>query len=117
GHAVLPMEGRSLTPAFANQPIARDAIFWEHEGNAAVRVADSKLVRFGRQGTWELYDLKTDRTELHNLAAAQPARATELVAKWEAWALRAHAKPHPADTEGGAAKGKGKKKAKADGKE
>jgi arylsulfatase len=118
GHAVLPTEGRSLVPAFANQPIVRDALFWEHEGNAAVRVGDWKLVRFGRKGAWELYDLKTDRTELHDLAAAQPARAAELAAKWEAWAVRAHAKPHPADTDAGpAAKAKGKKKAKAENKE
>jgi arylsulfatase A-like enzyme len=66
------MEGRSLVPAFANQPIERDALYWEHEGNAAIRVGDWKLVRLGRNGPWELYNLKTDRTELHDLAAAEP---------------------------------------------
>jgi arylsulfatase len=96
GVAVLPPEGRSLVPAFANQPIARDALFWEHEGNAAVRVGDLKLVRAGRNGTWELYDLKADRTEQHDLAAAQPDKAKELADKWEAWALRANVKPYPA---------------------
>ncbi len=45
GLPIPPMEGRSLVPAFANQPITREALFWEHEGNAAVRVADWKLVR------------------------------------------------------------------------
>ena len=59
-------------PALDNQPIQRDAIYWEHEGNAAIRVGDWKLVRLGRDGPWELYDLKTDRTELHDLAAAEP---------------------------------------------
>ncbi len=114
GHAVLPLEGRSLVPAFANQPISREAIFWEHEGNAAVRVGDWKLVRFHRDGAWELYDLKADRTELHDLAKSQPARAAELAAKWEAWAQRAHVKPAPGDSpsEGGAGKAKGKNKAK-----
>ena len=86
GRPILPMEGRSLVPAFANQPIQRDALFWEHEGNAAVRVGDWKLVRMGRNGPWELYNLKTDRTELHDLAAAEAARAAELAAKWDAWA-------------------------------
>ena len=95
GQAILPMEGRSLVPAFANQPIQRDALFWEHEGNAAVRVGDWKLVRLGRNGPWELYNLKTDRTELHDLAAAEPARAAELAAKWDAWASRANVKPYP----------------------
>ncbi len=92
---ILPMEGRSLVPAFAGQPIQRDALYWEHEGNAAVRVGDMKLVRFGGQGAWELYDMKSDRTELHDLASAQPGKAQELLAKWQAWAERAHVLPKP----------------------
>ncbi|HOX58361.1 MAG TPA: arylsulfatase [Candidatus Paceibacterota bacterium] len=112
GKVIQPMEGRSLVPAFDNQPIKRDALYWEHEGNAAVRVGDWKLVRQGRKGPWELYDLKADRTEQRDLAAAQPERARELAAKWDAWAERAQVKPYPtgdpADT--GARKKKGKKK-------
>jgi arylsulfatase len=50
GKKILPMEGKSLMPAFADKPIERDAIYWEHEGNAAIRVGDWKLVRMGRQG-------------------------------------------------------------------
>ena len=92
GQAILPEEGVSLVPAFANKPLARDALFWEHEGNAAVRAGDWKLVRLGKNGSWELYNLKTDRTELHNLAATEPARASELAAKWDAWAERTHVK-------------------------
>lgn len=98
GVTVQPPEGRSLLPAFANQPIQRDALFWEHEGNAAVRVGDLKLVRTGRNGTWELYDLLKDRTEQHDLATAQPDKAKELANKWEAWALRANVKPYPVNT-------------------
>ena len=95
GHAILPMEGRSLVPAFANQPVPREALFWEHEGNAAVRVGDWKLVRFLRDGAWELYDVAHDRTELHDLAADEPARARDLAASWAAWAKRAHVIPYP----------------------
>ena len=40
----------SLVPAFDNKPIQRDAIYWEHEGNAAIRAGDWKLVRLGRNG-------------------------------------------------------------------
>jgi arylsulfatase len=108
GKPILPMEGRSLLPAFVNKPIGRDALYWEHEGNAAIRVGDDKLVRLGRNGAWELYDLKSDRTELHDLAVDQPDKVKALAAKWEAWAERAHVKPYP----GGQGKiGKGKKKA------
>lgn len=95
GKAVLPLEGRSLVPAFAGKPIERDGLFWEHEGNAAVRVGDMKLVRMGRSGAWELYDLAKDRTEQHDLAAAQPEKAKELAEKWTAWAQRAHVLPYP----------------------
>jgi hypothetical protein len=41
-----------------------DALFREHEANAAVRVADLKLVRQGRSGPSELYNLKTDRAHV-----------------------------------------------------
>jgi len=108
GKPILPMEGKSLVGAFANQPIERDALYWEHEGNAAVRVGDFKLVRRSRNGAWELYDMKSDRTELHDLAAAQPDRAKELAEKWEAWAIRAHVKPYPNEGDG-EKKGKGRR--------
>ena len=111
--AILPMEGRSLVPAFANQPIQRDALYWEHEGNAAVRVGDWKLVRLGRNGPWELYNLKADRTELHDLAVAEPARAADLAAKWEAWASRANVKPYPGSPAANKAGKKGKKQQSA----
>lgn len=103
GKPLIALEGRSLVPAFANQPIERDALFWEHEGNAAVRVGDLKLVRLGRNGAWELYDLKADRTEQHDLALAQPDKAKELAAKWDAWAKRANVIPYPGKAAAGAA--------------
>jgi arylsulfatase A-like enzyme len=97
GKPILPMEGKSLVPALDNRPIPRDGLYWEHEGNAAVRAGDWKLVRLGRRGPWELYNLKADRTELHDLSSAEPRRAAELAAKWDAWAMRAHVKPYPKD--------------------
>lgn len=106
GKAIPPMEGRSLAPAFAGKPIEREALFWEHEGNAAVRAGDWKLVRKGRRGDWELYDLKADRTELRDLASAQPAKVKELAAKWEVWAKRAQVLPSPADNADGTKKKK-----------
>ena len=95
GQPILPPEGRSLVPAFSNHPIQREALFWEHEGNAAIRVGDWKLVRLGRDGAWELYNVKADRTELHNLAAREPALAKQLGAQWDAWAVRTSVVPYP----------------------
>lgn len=86
GHSIHPMEGRSLVPAFANQPIDRDAIYWEHEGNAAILQGDWKLVRFQWNGPWELYNVKADRTEQHDLSAQYPDRVKELADKWRSWA-------------------------------
>ncbi|MFZ1936159.1 MAG: arylsulfatase [Thermoguttaceae bacterium] len=95
GHAIQPMEGRSLVPAFANRPIERDALYWEHEGNRAVRIGKWKLVAAYPAGKWELYDMERDRTELHDLAAAKPDLFKALVAQWELWAHRTHAIPWP----------------------
>ena len=108
-HSILPMEGRSLVPAFDNRPIERDAIYWEHEGNAAIREGDWKLVRAGRNGAWELYDMKADRTELHDLSATDPDRARALAGKWEAWALRAQVRPYPQGKKAGSASEKSPK--------
>jgi arylsulfatase A-like enzyme len=95
GREVLPLEGRSLAPAFAGDERAGDArraMFWEHEGNAAVRVGRWKLVR-RHPLPWELYDLEHDRTELHDLAAQHPERVLEMAAQYDAWAQRCGVKP------------------------
>jgi len=94
-HTIQPMEGRSLVPAFEGRPIQREAIFWEHEGNRALRVGQWKLVAKGPRGLWELYDMEKDRTEMHDLTAAQPERVREMTAFWEQWARRTKATPWP----------------------
>lgn len=108
GKPILPMEGKSLVKLFKGGNIERDALYWEHEGNAAIRVGDDKLVRLGRNGVWELYDMTNDRTELHDLAVEQPEKARALAAKWDAWAERANVKPYPAGGQGNKSK-RGKK--------
>ena len=69
-----------------------EAIYWEHEGNQAIRMGQWKLVKMYR-GEWELYDINVDRTELHNLASAQPDRVKAMAAKWDSWAKRAMVAP------------------------
>jgi len=87
-----PLEGKSLVPAFAGKVSERD-LYWEHEGNRAMRSGDWKLVAKGPGAKWELYDLAADRVEGTDLAAKHPYKVTALVAKWEAWAKRAHVLP------------------------
>jgi arylsulfatase A-like enzyme len=89
GHAVDALEGESLLPVFAEDASGEDRrpMFWEHEGNAAVRIGKWKLVRrYPRD--WELYDMDADRTELHDLAAREPERVEAMAAQYDAWAKR-----------------------------
>jgi arylsulfatase A-like enzyme len=93
GQKITPLEGRSLMPAFANEKIEREALYWEHEGNRAVRVGDWKLVAKGATGSWELYNIRTDRSELNDLAEDEPTRVRTLAAMWQKYAERAHVLP------------------------
>ncbi len=93
GHQVPPPAGTSLLPAFRGEDLPERAIFFEHEGNRAVRRGPWKLVARGERGAWELYDLRTDRTELHDLAGEQPGRVAALAAQWQDWAERSQVLP------------------------
>jgi arylsulfatase len=95
GNAILPMEGTSLRPAFEGKPLGRERpIFWEHEGNKAVRDGKWKLVQKWR-GPWELYDMEADRTELHDVIAEHPDVSARLQSAWKDWEKRAYADPWP----------------------
>ncbi|UCH63467.1 MAG: sulfatase-like hydrolase/transferase [Fidelibacterota bacterium] len=88
GKEVLPLEGRSLRPVFqGEQRQGHDVLYWEHEGNKAIRRGKWKLVSVS-EGRWELYDLEADRTELRDLAGQQPELAGELAGLYQAWAAR-----------------------------
>jgi len=117
GNPITPMEGKSLAPAFdANKSIEREAIYWEHEGNCAIRVGKWKLVSRanrnlrtadGIKQNWELYDLDADRSETNDLVTKFPDRAKRMADQWQTWARRAHVRPWPWDP-----KPKSKKKKK-----
>ena len=67
GYVPQPLDGESLISAFEGKDWKREQpIFWEHEGNCAVRLGEFKLVRKFNE-PWELYDMDEDRTELNNL--------------------------------------------------
>ncbi|MEI7851066.1 MAG: arylsulfatase [Kiritimatiellales bacterium] len=79
-----PMDGVSLLPAFKGEAIARSKpLFFQFTKGSAIRDGQWKLVRSG--ATWELYDLATDRTETHNLAATRPELVKQMDAAWLAW--------------------------------
>ena len=73
----------------------REAIFWHypHYGNqggtpgSAVRSGDYKLIEFFEDGRLELYNLRVDLSEEHNLAAEEPqitAQLHRLLRDWRA---------------------------------
>ncbi|MCH2115119.1 MAG: arylsulfatase [Pirellulales bacterium] len=83
GEDVPEPPGRSLVDTFSkDQPLVRDALWWLHEGNRAIRAGDWKAVA-ARDEPWELYDLAQDRAETRDLAAMLPARVEQLTKLWD----------------------------------
>lgn len=104
GNKIQRFEGKSLVPAFTGKPIKRDLIFWEHEGNRALRAGKWKLVAkteknkvfsAADENGWELYDMDADPSETKNLSKTYPEKVKHLSAAWEKEALRTKAKPWP----------------------
>lgn len=90
---ITPLEGLSLTPTFTGGQLEREAIYWEHEGNRAIRVGDWKLVAKGNDGPWELYNVVADRAEQNDVATVEPTRVRLLSAMWQKYAERANVLP------------------------
>lgn len=97
GRPVPGYAGVSLVPAFSGRELQREAVYWEHEGNRAIRMGDWKLVaRFQREKTrWELYNMARDRSELRDLAAARPHLVSRMAELYRAWAVRVGVQPWP----------------------
>jgi arylsulfatase len=90
------IEGVSLRPAFSGGALNRGRpLYFEHEGNRAVRDGRWKLVAKGPEGAWELYDLEADRTETTNLALSKPDLTAKMVRQWERWAVQTGVLPWP----------------------
>ena len=86
--------GQSLVPLFRGATRTRGTIFWEHEGNKAVRDGKWKLVSRFPEG-WELFDMEADRTELHDLAQSEPERAKAMATMYDEWATKIGVQPWP----------------------
>lgn len=81
-------EGQDLMP-FLTDPgkgAPHESLFWRYGEQRAVRHGDWKLlVSHKGEGAAELYNLRNDIGEQHNLATSEPARASELQALYDAW--------------------------------
>ena len=71
-----------------------EPIFWEHEGNRAVRRGPWKLVAAHKK-KWQLFNIDADRSETDDRAQQEPEIFNELKAAYEAWAERCGIQPWP----------------------
>ena len=95
GRKILPVDGRSFVPLLhQGEETVHQQLFWEHQGNQAVREGDWKLVRRQHQ-PWELYNLEQDPTELHNLSKENKTLLDTLKDTWNHWAEEAGAREWP----------------------
>jgi arylsulfatase len=91
-----PLRGKSLTPLLAGMTDTvrtdKDWIGEELFGNRMVRQGDWKLCYIlktaGGSGEWELFNLKTDPGETHDLSKQEPAKTKALLALWEEYVAR-----------------------------
>ena len=96
GVRIPPPEGPSFA-ALLSGKTATDwddsrRLFWEHEGNRAVRHGQWKLVApYGKP--WELYDMEADRAEQYDLARRHRYLTEQLSDEWGRWAERVGVRP------------------------
>ncbi|MBX6314651.1 MAG: sulfatase [Isosphaeraceae bacterium] len=88
------IDGQSLMPLLTGSgDFRREALYWHypHYSNqggrpgGAIREGDHKLIEFYEDGHVELYNLKDDPGEQHDLAAQKPELATRLRQRLAAW--------------------------------
>lgn len=83
------MPGKSIVSLLIESPnesqggSAERTLWWQHEGNRALRQGPYKIVAAGQDAAWELYDLDADRTETRDLSTSQPERLQQLAQEWE----------------------------------
>lgn len=94
GNKIQAAEGVSMVSIVTGKKIKRAApIFFEHEGNRAMRKGKWKIVS-NLNEPWQLYDMEKDRTELHDLSATNPGLLKDMIAEYEVWYKRVGAQPY-----------------------
>ena len=86
-------DGMSLAPVLSGQALDRGPLFWHypHYSNqggppaGAVRDGDWKLIEWYEDGRLELYNLRADPGEQHDLALNDPAKASAMQVRLAAW--------------------------------
>lgn len=94
GKPVKPTSGLSLVPLMKGERWdGHEALFFEHEGNRAVRKGKWKLVSNYPENVWHLYDMEADRSEMNDLSEKEPGMVKELSELYDKWAARSEVIP------------------------
>lgn len=96
GSTVAPPQGKSMWPLLARRETATrtvsDWLGWELFGNRAIRQGDWKLLYLlkgaGGTGDWELFNLREDPAESHDLSAKHPDKRKALLKLWDEYVKR-----------------------------
>jgi arylsulfatase A-like enzyme len=91
GSKVALPQGKSMWPLLAGREreirTDRDWLGWELFGNRAIRQGDWKLLYLlegaGGTGDWELFNLKDDPAEMHDLSAKHPEKRQAMLKLWD----------------------------------
>lgn len=94
----LSLPGQSLLTQLdgANDQLHSRTLFFEHQGNRAVRKGKWKLVALDDE-PWELYDMSRDRIEGNDLSSSMPELVSTLSRAWDQWAAENQVTPLPKD--------------------
>jgi len=105
GYEIIPVQGKSIFDVLKDSSLNKErTLFWEHEGNRAIRRGKWKLVSeypgtwstvraYEKKGRWELYNMETDRTEMNDLVGQYPELVKSLSKEWQQWADKSMVEP------------------------
>jgi arylsulfatase A-like enzyme len=87
------IDGVSMAPALRGDRLQRGPLFWHypHYGNqggrpgGAIRDGDWKLIQWFEGDRTELFNLREDLSEQHNVAESHPQVSTDLLKKLRSW--------------------------------
>jgi arylsulfatase len=100
GKGIIPLSGKSFVPVLktGKRDQRHEFIGFEHFREKALLTGDGwKIVQRPKDNEeeWELYDLKVDRSEMHNVSAQYPDKVKEMLSKFKEWTERYAVVPAP----------------------
>ena len=106
GHEIIPLSGKSFASLFTTgkRDQRHEYLAFEHYREKALITHDGwKIVQRQRHGEWEweLHNLNTDRSEMHDVSTTYPEKVKELVTTFKAWAKKTAVIPAPEPLWGG----------------